>query len=762
VANSSLQFKFTVSPVPVTVDVPTRLNIKKRRERVVYRTTSSQDNINLGYAIGTETTPAANLIISDRSTSLTQNRIAPTPPVITDTFSSVSLNVNKFLITDVFTEETPTLAATPLFFVHALRGYNSDLADFTDRTLLSISFANYLFQPITVSQYSLDTATGELYNNIENTYNSIDGSADITFVKYAVRIISGGIQTVEVYRELIDNSPVFEQADFDDVDAFGNILPGRKKYLIEELGSGTQFSITLPSLARYAYKETPESRLRVFAPTALDTSAPWNVRLTNGTFITSLQKTQTQYISHKYHVAEFNAQAFLPYPPYKQQFRQQATWITGTLVHVPKNIAADASASLFLDVEVRDSSRTLKYLYSTDPSKVGTLFTSTLRYTEGILSVDGRGGFIELLDTVRTDDEVSVTYYTKEEEYEFTAVDFNPINNLDILQQRVVVYVNPETYSTGDLDRTVYYLFVNQLGKITFSSQVAESPSALDPGTQKLLAEDFFADGSPRHTFYYDVESTASGLASRASGVNLDSVDDFSFIDKYTVESQLLSDQSAVTISGSVLDNFTENPRFLVLADVYVGESQAPDSLTKLDVRIQGGGIKSDSESAALALQPEAAWYWDLLGDRPYPSCNAFMVEIPQTILSDHGGSFSYQQVKDVVEKHMDIGGYPIVKMYGIDPVVTTCTTTSGTIQVCWPTYGTSVQYNVYYSLDINSGFVADNSSPLDDSGSQNCYTVSGLDASTKYYMKVGALDANDDESFGPTISATTTTSVAS
>lgn len=753
---SILAHQLTVNSVPVTVDIPARINIKKRREQVIYRTLSNRDNINIAYLIGQQVTPNNSLVISDRSTSLVQNRILNTQTPTIVTAGSITLNVDKFLITDVFTEDTPTQLSVPLFFVHTLSNFNNSLNDFTHRTLLSIEFADYSLKPIQYSEYVLDTTTGKIYNNIENTYNDNTGDFDITFVKYTVKIQNGSSQTVEVYHELVSNESVYQQADFDDVDLYGNIKAGLKKYLIEQLGD-QQFLVTLPDVDTYAYKETPSSRLRILPPAATDIYTPWNVRITNGQFITSLQKTANSFVNHKYQIAEFNAQAFFPFPPYKIQLEQRATWISNNLIHLPKNIASNTGLGLFVDITIRDRKRALKYVYSDDPNKIGTIFQGSIRYTNGILSIDQPGGFIELVDKVRDDDIITATYYTEENEYEFTPVDFNPTNNVDILNQRVVVYVNPETFQTGNLDRSLYYLLVNTLGEITFSSQVAENAGALDPATEKLFSEDFYADGTPRHTFYYDQESTASGLDVRASGINLGYVDEFSFIDKYTVESVLLT--STVTPSGTALENFVENPRFLVLGDIYVGESQSLSDLTIVDVREQGGGIKDEYRAEALQEQAEVAWYWDFNSRRPIPAMTAFMIEIPQTILTDHGGVFTRDQVMDIVQRHMDAGGYPVIKTYGIDPVVTDLAVASGLFTIGWPSYGSSTTYNVYYSKSIDDNFIVANSNPIVDNSSGNEFTVSGLIGSTKYYVKVGAFDSDGDESFGPTISAIPTLS---
>lgn len=761
---SVLRQQFQVNSVPVTVDTDTRVNIKKRHEYIRYKTISNQNRINIAYLMGTQSTPGNNLVISDRSTSLTQNRVVSSSLYHTATTKQITLSVDKFLISHVFTTETPTKPETPLFYVHTLADYDPSNVYLQ---LLNIEFADYNLNPITITEYYLDSTTGEVFNNIENTYDDSTTEFDVTYIKYTVRDTSMvGSDTISVYHELISNSAIYTPADFDDIDEFGQLISGRKKYLLEEQLGGEQFVVTLPDLQRYAYKETPASRIRVLSPVAIDLTAPWNVRVSNGQFITSLQVGLSAYRDYKYFLAEFNSQTFQPFPPYKFMGDQSAIWLNSNLVKVAKGVVVSTGIYLFIDIIVKDQFDVLKYVYSNDPSKIGTAYTSTVSYTEGILSVDSLNGFIELEGPIEETDQVSVSYYTEETEYEFTTVDFNPVNNLDILNQRVALYVSPEYSLSGDLDATLYYLVMDSVGRIAYSSQADENSGGIDPATMKLLhdggAGDFNTDGSPKRTFYYDIPSTEDGLASRVSGVNSSVLEEFSFIDKYTVESVLLN--PAITTTGELtsnfgkLLNFQENPRFLVLADMYVGDSQSPSSLSVFDARIQGGGIKTNNIDDARAEQHEIDWYWDFNSKRPYPGIGAFKVEVPYTLLSDYGGDYdSIDAIKDVASRHIKSGGYAIVDTYGIDPVITTLSPASGEFYFEWPSYGSGVNYNVYYSTEIESHFALWSGSPITDVSTGNDAAISGLDIWTTYYTYLAAIDDNGYECPGPIVGTTTT-----
>lgn len=745
---SSLGFYFKVNAVPVTVDVPTRVNVKKRRERIKFTTLSNRDNINLSYLIGQELNPSDNLFISDKSTSLIQNRIPSSNVIYTETTSILNLSVDKFLVTNQFTTETPTKPEVPLFYVHTIQNYDPD--DDT-QTLLSLEFLDKNLSPILFSEYLLDSSTGELFNNIENEYNSSNSNYDVTYIRYTIKTVEGVNQSsIDIYHELIDNHPIYTLASFDDIDEFGNIVSGVNKYIIEEHIAGEYFEVRLPSVQTYAYKELPESRIKLLPPTAQNNTQPWNVRLTNGQFITSLRRISGgAYSNYKYRIVEFDSQTFNPFPPYKFQINEIAVWLNTSLIKVAKNIAYIPESQLYIDIIVYESDKTLKYAYSNNPTKIDTEFTSSVDYEDAIVSVDQKNGFIEVTGPIRDDDVCYVTYYTEEKQYEFTRVDFNPTNNLDILNQRVIIYVVPESVYSGSLDKSLHYLIINSLGKITYSSQAADGAGALDAATTKLLNEDFTTAGLPSHDFFYDIESSDNGLGSRVSGVLVDYLDEFSFVDKYTVDSVLLN--SNEVLSGFEALNYRDNPRFLVLGDILVGPHQAPDALTTFDVRVRGGGLKKEYRVEALREQPRALWFWDENGGMTYPAGDAFMVEVPMSVLTENGGDFTEGQIREIINRHMGFGAYACIRYYDINPAIIDSDVTSGTITIEWPSYGSDITYNVYYSLDPEQNFVVFNTDELVDSSNGNSYTISGLIADTPYYLKVGAI--NDDiESFSQTV----------
>ncbi len=751
---SRLVHQVLVEAVDVSKDVDTCINIKKRQESIRYRTLTSNDNVNLAYVISDSLSPGKNISISDRSSSVVQNRLSKTNKYVQFTGQTFNISTGCFLVTDVFTVDTPTRPATPLFYRHQLLHYNSDLADFSSRELLSYGFTDAYMASKVFTEYLLDTDTGYLYNNIENWYDSATTTFDATFIQYSIRYThpTTGAITVTSYHELVSNSPVFIAASFDDIDEWGNILGGRSVYLTERLPGAVQFQVTMSSTGTYAYRETPESRICVQPPDALDVYSPWYISVTNGEVLSSQYISPTTARTFHYYLPEWDAQLYDPYPPYTRRIQQRAVWLTNSLIKVSTGVVWPTDTNLFVDVVVTSNNHVEKFAYTNNPSKIGTYYNSVVEYTDGILSIDQRNGFIELTDKILDTDIVYVSYFTEHTSYLYTKVDFNPVSNLSILDSRVVIYIVPESAVSGEIDAALFYLLVDRSGVITYCSQAVDG-SSLDPSTQRLLNEDFYSDGTPRHLFYYDATSTSSGLRATSGGAYAAYLDEFSFIDKYTTESivSAYNIANAPELLGGISTGYTEllanmaaNPKFLVLADITVNESCSTSSVTLLDARVQGGGIKDGLENIAMGENPEVSWYWDIASNLPYPGACSFVVRVPNSLLTEYGGSFTYEQLRPIIEKHMAFGSYPVIRTYGIDPVLTASSTTGSSFTIEWPSYPAATGgFNVYYSTVKDKEFTLATAVPVANATSGNSYTVSGLALSSNYYLYLTAIDSD-------------------
>jgi hypothetical protein len=270
-----------------------------------------------------------------------------------------------------------------------------------------------------------------------------------------------------------------------------------------------------------------------------------------------------------------------------------------------------------------------------------------------------------------------------------TDINFNPIYNADLLDKTVVFFLDPPATGSS-ASQTIYYLIVNDAGRVTSSNW--PTFSSFDSELQAVGGTYLFYGAAPSwFTSQYGVGSVTN------------------FISTYTTEG-----------SGY---------RF-VLGDVQITLNNSIQSVDTIDVRTEGGYLKESSE------------YFTLHGDANvngalYPSTGCFYIEVPDTVLNGAGGVFSQKQVHKIVEKHMAYGMWPVVRTYGIDPAILTVTSGDGSVTITWSHADTDVYYNIYYGIDRDSEFTLANATPQQENASQNSYTINGLINGLTYYVYV-------------------------
>jgi hypothetical protein len=696
-ANSILKHSFSITHIPYESKTDCALNIKKRRESIVFSGRTDIDNINLAYIQTEAINSNDNLFVSDHSTRLPANRIDNTDPVIF-TGASTSLDVDTFLLTDVFTTETPTQPSVPLFYQHLIDRdkYNPDDAN---QAILSLEILDTDLSPIldlteiklTTTSFR-DTNYGVLFNNLQNEFNSVANMPVVYYLKYTVK--NG--TTITNYVELLDNQSIYHEATFDDVDEFGTLLSSRKVYILEEATAGT-FNITISSSQKYAIVQLLQSRIQILKPNLRSNEEPWYVSIANGKFFTTLQGHPV----FKYAIAEFESQLFSPYYPFKLITRETAIGFGTNLFKLSRNnIVIDADQDFHLTVEIEDETGTVIKAFTTDINKIGTSFSPSIQYTDGIRSIDQFNGYIDLRNKLSAAHTVKVSYTYEEKEFEFTEVDFNPVNNSDADKETTVLYIVPQT---TPLDMTLYYLRVDKNGNVIYSSEAEQgaTPEATEIAARMV---------------------SSSGL-SYGGGAG--------FLDSYTIET-----------TGNIADV----PGYLVLGEIYVGEAASPDDVRWIDIRRRGGGLKDvlGSREELLQSNMESTWNWDIgnWDGYPYPGAASYYVEVPCQLLTTNSGTFSKEQIRTSVEEHTAGGVYPAIRTYGPDPqfIVASGVTmpASGVVDLEWTDVGPNITYNVYQALAQDGPYEKITSVPL----STTFTTVSGLNSKVEYwFMVVGIKD---------------------
>jgi hypothetical protein len=714
---------FTVNQVPYQYDTATSENIFRRRELYSFRNRVNYEAIGLSYVSNDSIAANTALFIADKSSDLIANRLNSTSQYsLAINTSTYSVPTSNFLVTDVFTSPTSTIPYTPLFYKHIISLKNvprnnppSDYSLVSGTRLVDMQVVDENFKIVQTPEIILDLTNGIIYNNLANSYDSTTGNSTIYYIQYTYRTGNN----VTNFIEILNNVHVYTLATFEDLGPDLTILPGHKVYLADEATSGG-YVITLPSVANYAFQISGTTKIQILDPGPLPSTQPWIIKITNGNVFSN---------GYQYHIAEFLNQSWNPIEPIKAVGNETAIIIASNIIKVSEsNIYENADIVLYVDILISDSNDKPLYAFTDNPSLIGSVAANGLVYVvwnpierKGIRSIDLLNGFIDF-DGIKLVDswKVSVNYFYTETNYAYTLIDFNPLDNPSILLNRVVIFLDPDAVGTLSKTQNLYYLIIDKTGHVIQSNWYKFNNT-----TQLLL------DGNP--LFYSEVPSYLTSTYPTAEV----------FLDSYTLEG-----------SGPIL----------VLGELYVGNNSAPFRSQYIDIRQNGGGIREDLVDTLIKINPEISWFWNVgfYDGTAYPGNASYFVEVPANILMGSNGIFYTNQIKDIVARHTAGGVYPVIKAYGIDPVITSIVPGGNFITITWDNY-TEALYNIYYGTNQNGPWTLANPSPLLDIP-VNTYTITGLIGDSQYYFFVvgGMLDEHGNwypisgQPIGPTASPST------
>ena len=648
------------------------------------------DIVSLAYASINPLDIDKNLSIIDRSRSMIEN----SPDIISKedifTGNSFSSFYKNLLITDVYTDVIPSKPTVPLFYVHLLdAGINHDSINILDSSFNRINTYDYKILDI---EDPVGTAIHVgIYNDLHNSFNEQTGEVQVYYVQYVD--LAGLIQTI-----LLNNQQVYKEATFDDLNwTTLHLKSWVNAYIIGHKNNIYEF--TLPSSQTYSIRYIETTNINTLYPVVSQTADPWFMRITNGAFSHTFNN-----IVYNYQISEFHDQLFNPIEPYKFIADEPGLKVTDSLIKVKHTPLALPTYPI--DIIIANAGTTL-YALTTNLNKVGTEYAKEgvatgidWSQTE-ILSYDVQTGLIHLDVMLKDYYTIDVTYYYQEQAYEFSLLNLNPITNSDALEYFYVLYLVPNCSVISSSSQTVslHYLKVNRGGKIEYCSQDG-------------------SNGEP--------PISVVGKSYGRPG----STDSTTFINNYTIE-------GVTTDAG-----YTTN-KYLVLADISLVQTQSIEDLSIIDTRQRGGGIKESNDFDAKKANPEVMWYTDIGfgGGIPYPGKAVIITKLPCTLLKDYGGDFTDSEIREIVNKHLPFGHYPLIRYYGVVPDISLESVDSGSITISWPSEGSGYKYDVYYATI--GEFTKDNATLIDDNISGNTYIIDSLTAGTIYRIKVKAYGTN-------------------
>jgi hypothetical protein len=799
---SNLSFKFRITGVNGSDTFPTRQNVKKRIENILYLQIPPADAVKLSYVGSKELSAENNLHIADRSDSLYENSKEVKDIEIFGTGTSLGVLNTNFLITTHFYETDSVV--NPLYFKHSLnkliipesvvvldKNYNK--ADTTRYSLVAHQLYDDDGNPTGVyDEY-------RLYNSFETGLNKETGEYEVFFVQYVLNN--------QTYTQILNGEPCYKEATAEDLWFLtGELKPWEDVYLLDPIA----LSVSLPAVGKYAIRYLGNRRMELLPPAGSSVEDPWFPRIVNNTF-------QTGYngAGCKYWIKEFANQSFQPMEPYKLAVRQKCVKVAYSLVALPNKDIQTGDFFHSIDLIVQTKDETILYAITNDSAKNGTAYinldggysydsdgSQVFWSSEKFLGVDKRAGIIHLDANILDTHTILATYSYKETNYTLTSLAMNPIFGQDSFSYLFSIYTIPSSLPNKNLGiqtASVYWVKVGQNGlileatqngtggnqNINFDTRIKTEAPYDETGRElegviglhysrrasSVLTEDsliyFGAElplasisgfpssgwirGKVNGIFRYMKYESISGNSLVLSLEALEVPDELIppwFEAGTEIELVNFLDHST-TLTTRMPDSEdagfdVENSypsvytRYFVLGELTVNPPHNINDIAIVDVRENGGGLRQELYEEAKAIDPRAQWLNNYNSVEGQKTPGNAVVVIK--LPKSILDSYTLENLQEIVEQSVPFGVYPVVRFFSYEPQITSIVPDDDSITITWRKEGIFLIYSIWYALNQNGPWTKANTDIIIDStGTENTYTIAGLSAEKTYYVKVEA-----------------------
>jgi len=806
---ASFQFRLTgVTSDPF--DTRTRQNVKKQYAKIVYLEEPPSDAVRLSYVGSKEITPKDNLFIGDRSDALYANSKTSTTEEFISTSDSGTEDVASinFLVTQEFVEAAS--GYIPLYYKH-------NITSVVIPESIKVFDQNYNLVKTDkwklVAEHDYDEDTGvklttisqyNLFNSLENSFNSSNGSYVVYFVQYTY--VSGSSEITVT--EILNNEKAYKPAVAED---FWHLTPGQLKPWVYAYYRD-DYSVTFPTISKFAIRYLESERVSVKHPVDLTDTEPWFPRITNGSFTHGYAGDVSTYS-----IPEFENQAFSPLEPYKIAARKLCQKIDKRLLKLPHEEIQTGSTFNSISI-VFEKDDTAEYAITTDSTLDGTPYFDFDGHrvldsdgeeitwsTSNLLSFDRRSGIVYVGFDISDSHDIYATYPYEEKYYTFTSMMMNPIFDSNVHKETRIIYLVPKNSANENsatqtasimwlkASRADVILSTNQDGtygneNVNFDARLnntdgyvingilgmhysweastiaqAQSPATVVeilpgqpvyvqstetfPKEGWLRAQDvaghyrYFKYSSKSDTYF--TLSTSSTEVPTNGLINIpdgNTIELVNFVQERSTLSERTSASEVAAYGGTGVPSVYS--QYFVLAEMSVNPPHSKEGLTVIDVREDGGGIDEDKYDEAKAINPQVQWMndYESFDGQVYPSNAVIVVKLPKTTLDD----FSLDNLREIISEKVPYGIYPLIRFYGYEPRVISIlpTSTVGAIEVKWEKEGSEFVYDIWYAHNESGPWTKANSYLLTDgTGSYNSFTIEGLTDESPYLVKITMQD---------------------
>jgi hypothetical protein len=735
----TISLKYTMKGFPYKKTYDTRVNIKDTVEYLRFSTVFNDNAVGVAFIDAPVISAERNILINNTSDQVSENSrvIKNEVEYFNDNFT---LEFASFYITDIVEEVDGK--DVPMYFYHDLT---------LSPNISRLEILDGAHNPVDEKLWSYRDETATLVEERRGIYTNLLCSADkrasdyeVFYVKYRDNDLN------EIVTVLLDSKPFYTQASFladrkqrEFIVVQGNTTLSGSQYNVEVVFDSLNFSPTgIPGQQRFYVKGREKGKIFIEKPAASLVTDRWNLRISPGDLSVN---------GRRYWVPEYYTQLYSPTFPFRLEKEKEVVMLAGDIIKTDLYPINNLEISgFFLYIVVKDNKGAVKRAFTNDPDAdvytTKTGFVTDVFYEKDIIeSASEDSGFIKLKEKVDPGLKVYLTYRYTENWLTYSDLSVNPSINPEILGKRVILYVTPDA-----LGRSTHHIISDDSGAILEASQTdtyrSFSGQATSGGLSTLtdleLPEEDFFTGFELEIF--------SGLNSGVK-VKVSSYDTGTRTLTFThpllnpVETRTayrvvkkVEDYTTVNILGNTYnytgwEGFSTANFYLKLGDVFVIQNLNISDIESFDSRVLGGGVKTDQESAALQLQDEARWYWDIgnFDGTPYPGMGAVLVQLPRYILKELGGPFEREQVRDVVARHIADGSYPVIKYYDKSTEITTLTPGDETVYIEWDLIDAS-EYNIYIGNSSDNVFLH-----ASQPGTRNFITIEGLENNKIFYVQI-------------------------
>lgn len=802
---SSFSLTFSLTGVLRTRDFSTRRNIKKPVLFPRYIGRLDGTEVPLAYVGSSEIEPSRNLSIIYQEDTIPENSRRSFSSRDQFQGTSHATSARYFLLTDVV-GDFRSIWGSPFYWKHVLPSPDIEPSSVAILDSNMEEVDEYSYRVVRTEEHdALDLPIDgsyedcSIFSNYLNSFSEETGGHTVYYVRYQV---DGG-----THYQLLNSVSAFGEATFDDISSItGTLKYWRKVYIISPGVSG--YTLTLPQGGvDYYLSPLEDGRIVARAPTAQTDTEPWFLNISCGAFVAVRDGMVFSYSVPEFASQEFSP--IYPYKieVSEKALRLQGDLLclqrgnlkVDTSLFIMNILVKNASGQTLYALTT-DAGKGGDFYYEGGERIYRTVETDNEWVTwesDGIAGWDTQSGFIHLKRQYPDTYYFYVSYYYRETGYELTALNVNPVFDEDFRDEFYLVYVVPtggNNGNTGLQTRSLYYIKIDSSGKVIEANQDAAggnydlksiiqtngeyidySRYASAPSSGSQLAGSFelkvLRSALPLELESGNVNLPPRGVLLVGSAVNeidpLLGVESFpigysSFEDNgLSVTFNLAASLPVVVPDGTTLSLYSferllsavwdNGMQWLPLAEVHPRASSEASNLSIIDLRKIGGVVKDKYRREALELDPRAIWAFpECIEGRGQviPGETAAVFRVPFTLLEDYGGGFKLSDIETLVTtRHLGTGVVPTIIYDGAIPLISSLTSTTTTITVCWESEGESYSYNVYTSPNRGGPWTLINSEPIPDQFYGNCYTIRDLGSGLIYYVSVTSISEDDIES---------------